>query len=571
MGGKRSLWIGIVLALTLITMPGATLAWEFSMLGSSTFITQRYSQGGPGGFFGPYDFDASVGAAGAFASANGWLGPQVGNISSGAVASQSNFSTSLFPTLRINPAVSLQGVYRIGNSPTEAFPGSTVPFAFGEWLQWWASVNTPHGLVAYGKRPFSFGCGLQYELGNRTQEHLALVSYYGPLTIGLGLYPWRPVSEYRDLGELYWNSADSNGANRTDFYGLLTYENGPFEAGIMSSWYSYHAGPERGISTVTRLSIAPLDVSLNEGSVYLKYNNGRFFFNAEADWIYRTARWQKSAAGTFLTADGAFLAEVTEGSDVFRPQYTEAWRYMIELGAICGPAKLSLLTSYVPGPDRRHGVLIDRQPVFVDLYRPNTIYFSRDYGNTLVFKPYSLLLSTNYGSGLGATIGAAPAASGAVRGRGGDGYLVDARVYAARLDYAAAANMNIFGSFLYATRVSHGYGWGYIIPKTAAADVTVTGGVAYLPTGTFAIPSPAIPDDGLGWEITTGVDWNLLDSWLLNITCAYWQPGKWFNFACIDKAVPGWDAPGLGNNFGVSPDRSIDGIFGIMTTLAINF
>ncbi len=213
--------------------------------------------------------------------------------------------------------------------------------------------------------------------------------------------------------------------------------------------------------------------------------------------------------------------------------------------------------------------LIDRQPVFVDLYRPNTIYFSRDYGNTTVFKPYSLLLSTNYGSGLGAT-STAPT-SGPVRGRGGDGYIVDARVYAARFDYATAANLNFFSSFLYATRVSHGYGWGYITPKGTAADLTISGAVGYLPTGTFAAPTPAIPDDGLGWEVTSGVDWNLLESWMLNITCAYWQPGKWFNFACIDKAVPGWDTPPVAYPFGVSPDRSIDGIFGIMTTLAINF
>jgi hypothetical protein len=554
----------LIFIVALGIMQEPAFGWEFSVAGSSTFISSRYSQGGSAGFFGPYDVDNGAGTAGNFAPANAWLGPQAGNMVSGSVGSNSSFSTSLFPAIRINPAISLQGVYRIGNSQTEMFPGATVSFASGEWLQWWATINTPVGLVAYGKRPFTFGCGLQFDSGNRTQENLALVSYYGPLTLGLGVYQWRPIAEYRDLGELYWNPSDNNGINTGDIYGFFNYEAGPLEIGAMGLSYSYHSGPERGTTTASRIALAPLDVSSSEGSIYMKYNNGRFFLNAEADWIYRTARWQKSQAGTFLTADGVALAEFTEGSDVFRPQYTESWRYMLELGTICGPTKLSLLAAYVPGPDRRHGVLIDRQPVLGDLYRPNTIYFSRDHGNSGVFRPYSLLLSADYGSGLGAT-SAAPT-SGPLITRGGDGYIVDAVVYAARLDYAIAANLNFFGSFLYANRLSHGYGWGYIRP-TAGAGFSV----AYLPTGTFAAPSPAIPDNGLGWEATAGVDWKIVENWTFNITAAYWQPGKWFSYACIDKAVPGWDVPFAGNNFGTSPDRSIDGIFGLVTTLTTYF
>ena len=553
----------LIVSIMLGMMQAPAFGWEFGVAGSSTFVASRYSQGGAAGFFGPFNVDLA--GAGDYANANGWLGPQAGNLVSGSVGSNSSFSTSLFPWIRVNPAVSLQGVYRIGNTQTETLPGATVSFAPGEWLQWWATINTPWGLVAYGKRPFVYGCGLQYDGGNRTQENLALVSYVGPLTIGLGVYQWRPNPEYRDLSEMYWNVSDNNGVNLGDLYGFVTYEDGPFEMGVLAQYYAYHSGPERGTTALTRSELAPLDVSMKEGSVYMKYNTGRFFFNAEADWIYRTARWQKSLTSTFLTADGAVLAEITEGSDVFRPQYTEAWRYMVELGTMCGPTKLSLLAAYVPGPDRRHGRLIDRQPVLVDLYRPNIIYFSRDHGNSTVFRPYSLLLNTNYGSGLGAT--SAAATSGPLIDRGGNGYIVDALVYAARLDYAIAANLNFFGSFLYANRLSHGYGWGYIKPTGAGTAFSVI----YTPTGTFAAPSPAIPDNSLGWEATAGVDWNLLENWTINITGAYWQPGKWFSFACIDKANPGWTAPAAGNNWGVIPNRSIDPIFGLVTTLTVNF
>ena len=142
--------------------------------------------------------------------------------------------------------------------------------------------------------------------------------------------------------------------------------------------------------------------------------------------------------------------------------------------------------------------------------------------------------------------------------------MVDASVLAARVDYAVASNLNVFGSFLYAKRVSHGYGWGYIRP-------TATGGVGYAPTGTYLAPSPAIPDDALGWEVTTGVTWNLLDSCILDVSAAYWKPGKWFNYACIDKAVPGWDAPAAGNFWGVFPDRSIDPVIGVITSLMVYF
>ena len=167
---------------------------------------------------------------------------------------------------------------------------------------------------------------------------------------------------------------------------------------------------------------------------YLKYNNGRFYFNAEGAWVYWNDRWKSDPNSVIGTPHS---------------HYTEQWRYMVEMGAMCGPAKVSLLNAWTPGPDRRAGILIDRQPAAFVWHRT----FDRMHGNFNVFRPYSYLFSYNYGGGLGGYYST------------GDGYLRDAFVLAARLDYAVAANLNLFGSFFYANRTSNGYSWGCIGPN----------------------------------------------------------------------------------------------------------
>jgi len=556
-----------VVCLALGVMQGSAFGWEVNLSGAAGFNYQYYSQRGKSGFFGPYNVDLGAATGGTFAPANAWLGPQVANIVSGADASRSNFTTLLFPQIRVDRALSIQGVYRIGNTDTDTFPGTTVSFAEGEWLQWFVTANVPWGLLAYGKRPFHHGCGLQFDASNRTQENLALASYYGPFVFGLGIYPWREIPGLFERTELQaWNVFDKNAINSIDLYAFMDYQAGCLNAGIATVWYAFHIGPEGASMQTLRDNTAPLDASVSEGSIYLKYANGRFFFNAEADWLYSTARWQKSLLGAFQGAD-ALLFEPGDGSgSIFRPRYTQWWRGMVELGALWGPAKLSLLWSWIPGPDRRHGVLIDRQPVLVDLYRPNNVVFSPDHSNNTVFRQYSLIFNTDFGSGLGATANG----SSNVLGRTSDGYIVDANVYAARLDYAVASNLNLWASFLYATRLSHGYGWGYIKPAGVAGGA-ITGAVDFTPTGTYAIPSPAIPDNSLGWEVDLCLNWTLLENWMFELDLGYWQPGKWFNYACVDKAVVGWDVPTAANNFGVNPDRSIDPILAVVGRLTVGF
>jgi hypothetical protein len=148
--------------------------------------------------------------------------------------------------------------------------------------------------------------------------------------------------------------------------------------------------------------------------------------------------------------------------------------------------------------------------------------------------------------------------------------MTDCNVYAARFDFSAAANLNFYWSFLWAERLSKGYGWGFIQPALDATGIP-TGSVAYSRKGTFANPAPAIPDNHLGWEIDFGFNWKILEGYVINASFGYWQPGRWFNFACVDRSNAGWKNPLPGNNFGINPDRTIDPIFGMDIVVAGEF
>jgi hypothetical protein len=63
--------------------------------------------------------------------------------------------------------------------------------------------------------------------------------------------------------------------------------------------------------------------------------------------------------------------------------------------------------------------------------------------------------------------------------------------------------------------------------------------------------------------------WKLLAGWSLDLQASYWNPGKWFNYACIDKSVPNWDNPAVANNFGANPDRTIDAVTGITMSFSV--
>jgi hypothetical protein len=314
-------------------------------------------------------------------------------------------------------------------------------------------------------------------------------------------------------------------------------------AGILGSYGSYHIGPEALLVNPLNPPVFPLvaqDTDLFHGTAFVKYTNGLIFFNYEAACVYWSDRWHADPAGNVGPPNR---------------QYIEQWRFMGESGIMMGNAKLTFLSAWTPGPERRAGTLIDKQPAAF-VRHPN---YDRRLGNLSVFRPYTYIFGYDYGSGLGAY------------SLNYNGYVRDAWVLAARLDYAAAANLNFFGSIFYAQRTFDGYSWGCLGPNAGRGNFPNT------PDGNLNLvinrypASPNIPDTALGYEVDLGFDWRLLEGWNLGFLIGYWKPGKWFNYACIDRSVAGWETGNAANNFGVRPNREIDPILGGQVTMTFSY
>jgi len=563
-------------------------AWEFGVTGSTYWTYEFYHQMGNQGFFGPYNIDND----GVTSTANlnfWWNGPRLSqNMVTGSTARKSYLYVIMDPTLKINRAVRLDGRLRLGQfgNPNASYydtqdsPGISNSMSEAQWTLFWCSVSLPWGTFEIGKRPWTFGTGLQYDGTDAlTTESAMLNAPYGPFDIGFGFYPQRPAqSQYFPIDpyavdnnplsisfssifgpampavQPYFNPVDAAAGLRIDVVGYWVYHNGPLQIGMLGSYGAYHRGPEGPLQFTSFPAGVPVpgaavpvaqDSDFFHGTVFSKYNDGRFFFNAEAAWVY----WTDRLSGSALLPGGAVSGPAR--------RYTEQWRYMAETGCMSGNSKLSLLAAWSPGPDRRNGALIDRQQALF-VWHPQMDLF---LGNYDVFRPYSFILGYNYGSGMNAYDLSLY------------GYMRDAWVLAGRVDYAVAANLNVYGTFLWAERTTTGYGWGCIFPNF---PIFPDGNVAFRINGPInaglAGPAPNIPDRSLGWECNAGVDWQLLDGFTIGFLGAYWQPGKWSTYACVDRSIPAWlTTPTSANNWGTRPTKSIDPIVGGQFTMTYSF
>lgn len=577
-------------------------AWEFTMTGFMNWTYEFYDQQGAKGFFGAYNVDLD--ASGQTSNLNYWWnGPRLAqNLVTGKNASRSYLYVTIDPTLTPNPAIKMRSRLRLGQwlvpqagyYYTQDAPGTDNAMSEAQFTQFWVTVQLPWGTLGVGKRPWKFGTGLQYDGSDGlTTESVVLNNAYGPFDIGVGFYPHRPAKRGQtitldpyDLAifgvQPYFNHTDMSGVLIYDTLAYTVYNCGPMQGGVLGAASSYHLGPEGRLRTSLPGGGVPptpdrvLDSNFFHGTVFLKYYDGRFFFNAEAAWLY----WTDHVTGPGVMASpltdasiADFVTAANYASPLFypptflpSPRYTEQWRYMVQTGLLAGPSKLTLLYAWSPGPDRRNGQLIDRQSTAF-VWHPT---FDTFLGNYDVFRPFSFIFTYNYGSGFDAY------------NLSLDGYLRDAQILAVRLDYAVAANLNVYGTFVYANRTSHGYGWGCISPlvHTASGIGTpdnVDGNVHFNLNGNIgntlplATP-PNIPDTALGYEVNAGADWQLLEGFTTGMLVGYWQPGKWFNFACIDRSVPGWrTAPGAANNWGTRPNKTIDPIVAGQVTMAFSF
>ncbi|MEW6113927.1 MAG: hypothetical protein AB1664_17470 [Thermodesulfobacteriota bacterium] len=504
----------------------------------------------------------------------------------------------------------MAGRYTIRSYQAAASQGSYIAMSPGQLTLWTMAINTPLGTISWGKQEFVRGLGLQFS-PSRTEEYLALerwtkapnilwslvsagmlprkvTSWFNPsawpryyqedipekyeldyspdgivrwilkptekpvmtgphagseivaadLLFGVALYPWqriRPPGSPLIPGFNPWNENDLNAARSQNYAAYVLYSTADLVVGAGATRVTFLVGPELQRTSAARRSAPTIEESLSEGWVFLKYSNGRLFISTELDWFNRVVRYQRSQDGTFFG-----IADSVDGSgSLFAPDYQESWRFVLEVGVLNGPTSLRAFYAFMPGPDRRHGILIDRQPFVQDEIRAA-------FG---VYEPYSILMSYYYGGGVNA-----PA------------HISDASVYGLRMEYGLAANLMLQGSILKAYRISHGYGWGFIRPSLANF-----GQVDYATQGTFVTPAPSIPDSDLGWEVTAGFWWKLLEGFSTGVRAAYWSPGRWFNYACIDRSVANWQNPGPANNWGINPERTIDPVFGTEFRLSASF
>ena len=589
--------LAILVSCTMLTSANA---WEFGLKGSFNWTYEWYDQMGEKGFFGRYYVDNGNNGAGCRAqNLNFWNGGQFDtNFVTGSSSGWSYFNVEFEPEIKVNPAIRMRGLYRLGtwgdpaasDYHTQDAPGTKNGFSQGQWTQFWLTANTPWGVFGVGKRPWSFGTGLQYDGADAaTTESLVLVAPYGPFDFGIGFYPYRFVgtssilvehlirnrvaaeAAYGDPYDLpryyntwddmttpgqYFSRADRSGSFSKDFLVFFSYSNGPMQFGALGAFGAYSIGPEALLlADDNRSPLIRLDSQLAHGTIFLKYNNGRVFMNTEAAWLYWTDRYQPRDGfpGQNQNADSA---------SVYMPytRYIEQWRAMLETGAFAGPAKVSLLTAWSPGPDRRAGRYIDRQQAAF-VWHPT---YDTHLGNFSVFRTYSYLFSYNYGAGLNAY------------NLSGDGYLRDAFVLAGRVDYAVASNLNLFGTFFWAQRTSHGYPFGVLRPNWGE-DVDGNVDFSLVSPGPLNIPvpkppdavapsnAPNVPDRDLGYEINIGFDWQFLEGWQVGMVLGYWLPGKWFQYACADRSVTNWNSvPGYPYTYwnGANPNRAIDPIIG---------
>jgi hypothetical protein len=609
---SRATWGCAVLVVAIALVTGPAFAFEFDLRGKYVWEYKYYSQLGTNGFFGPYNI-AAVAPAAAY---NGWLGDDITGryLTSGSDAAATMMWMVLYPRFRVNKAISVQGSVYVGAYKPEDkvrvseggggphmewdwnddtfgdvripsyrreyftgdWPGTQSNFAPVSFTNLWAKIQLPWGKFLFGKRPWLFGTGLMFDGEDNTSiEALTWIASYGPLNLGIIWYPWRR-GNHQDYVQPF---ADMNGARDVDLGVFAIYNSGPICVGALTEYFQYDIGPEiyrwrevfggqRAAEHVT------VDYTGTLGSLFLKYFNGRFFLNSELAWYYETRRHRLNQADN---DDPGSAENLWYTGSIFAPHYIEHYRAMIEAGAVAGPLKVTGLWAWVNGPDRRATSAVPpfRMGYF---HKTGDLRGLPQYSNYSLFRPYSILLVGNYGMGNNSYTSPSwfdyrrmhafqhiPGQRGRVRIPGSShGYVTDANVYAARLDYAVAANLNCYASFLYADRVTHSY------PRTFIRYSGYKGLLLYHehPDWSWINEAPNIPDTSLGWEAGFGFDWKLLEGFTLSTAFAYWKPGNWFKYACFDRSLDSWNANWDNVD---NPDRSIDPIFGTNIKMTVDF
>jgi hypothetical protein len=580
----KKIMVFAVVGLLVAVFSAPALAWEFSMKGEFEYQFRYISRTGPDDLFGNADYAQNVHPTATtigFAGPNGGAVLVEGHSTKGADAAYTLQRLYLYPQLRVNKALRWRGVYSLsGNlngyitqpfgrpsfadgahyagwyfADSRAIAGEHQAMALGVWHDSWVTAQIPWGIIAFGRRPSQWGTGwstlAREDIHSRS---VAVVAPYGPFAFIWSQYLHDsgedtdpnasfPPSGNRQFGppsatdqneNRYWNNAfavrynagnistgtlsriagytDVHGANYPAGVSIFPESTQSFAAAFINGFHN-NVGPWPVVGDVWFL----MQVS------YFQYNNGRFFFNAEYDFQY---------------------ADSTRNGGRPVSGRTQAW--MLEFGTVIGPTKLSLAHFLRTGHDRRNGRLNPAAPTGATGNYDTWAFFLVFGGGDQCVEPYQWLMGY-YGTGNnGYDVAGYPIFSDFVG-------------YAGRLDYAVAANLNLFTSFMWAERQS----------KTATRMGQYNGG-GPIPATPANAGVPNVPDTYLGWEWDIGVDWKLLEGMTFSALFAYWQPGDWFKWAYVDQTGLGIFVPGF-TTVTINPTRSIDPLIAFKGSMIVEF
>ncbi|AFM23274.1 hypothetical protein [Desulfomonile tiedjei] len=473
---------------------------------------------------------------------------------------------TFYPEIRVNPAIRVHGVYTVGGLRNKyaqhnwpLVPGPSSPYmagagvppieryyvhqtsdnaydtaAIGSWEQFRATIQVPWGILSLGVKDFPFGTGASLSNGLRSEAFLLVVPY-GPMRFLWGVWLARNAT---NAG--YGTIPDSD-RKPSFFEGMLaTYDSGDLSMGLGYILQNLHAKSYTNPNAAYFLTDGnpygnAFDQNLQFWIAFMKYNNGRFFFNAEYAF-FQQDRYH------LIGPNG--LGGLTAGA---APFFFEGYHWFTEFGVMAGPTKLSLMNAIASGPVLNTGNITKQYTAYPIDYQ--------------AMAPYQFLMFETYGGGNDAF-------SGPLLPADGHGMMSDAFCYAARMDYAVASNLNVWGSYIWAHRLEKaGYLFGGKNSAGGAANAAqialfrTSAGRAAPPTG-----DPYVTDGYLGWEANAGVDWKLLEGLTAYLRYSYWQPGDWFKEA-YQAHVP---LPGGGvNDFGVLTSK--DAIQAFHGSLMVNF
>ncbi len=568
----KKLWLGLLVTLMLTLFVAPAFAWEFKMGGQFEWRYRYFGRAnGYQDLFGDMRFQdnpANVGlAAGTgpigFAGPNFWRGyngnnqaPMATNSWGASVrvvrggfsyadcdGSEYDQRMTFTPELRVNNAIyflinmDLAGIRQKynhrdfqTNGPLDrwyqdrvsqnAFDTAMIPSI----NQFKLVTKLPWGIVTFGTKDFPFGVGALLAQNTRATA-LSMVIPYGPFVFWPMIWNSRNPEgygafvPYTSTGPAA-NSILSmdNGPHNTIFWAILYYyRNGPVDVGGALFQKLVHLSSADGgggnrsiyynllLPTPTAMyQYGTQDTAVFVGQMYGKYNNGRFFANAEYDWETVDNTYGGVGIPTKSNISGA------------PPSYTEASEFFGEAGALCGPAKLAFMFAWSGGPALNNG-------------NPTKAYNGLAVNNQAT-DAYNYIMFHTYGGGNNAPWGA-----GSSLTTEENGMIVDGYALAARLDYAVAANLNVWGSYMWASRVEeNGFLAGGInsngMPGNGTAFAAQQWKRLNMP-GAGGNMNPYVDDAYLGWEADMGIDWKLLENMSVMTRYAYWQPGPWFDQA----------------------------------------